>query len=211
MAQPQPEQPSARPDGGDDIAETPGSSAYSSPDATNGAGLLDEELYGEELDYEEDEEGRPVEWFDEQGRRHLRRAAPEGTEEILEQEIARETALPDRLERWRQRSATGAVFTAFALGLQAALDTQREEPAIVMETSGEPPTDLPVEAQLEQLGPRQSTVKVRTWLFNEEGNAEGAMSGPGTVAPPAPERSTGTAVPGDGAQGDGPEGEAAEK
>ena len=147
--------------------------------------MVDEDIYGEDLgDYLEDEDqGEPVEWFDEQGRRHVRRAAPEGTEEILEQEIARETALPDRVERWRQRSATGAVVTAFALGLQAALDTQREEPAIIMETSGEPPTDLPVEARLEQLGPRQSTVKVRTWLFNEESDAEGAMSSPGTVAP----------------------------
>lgn len=131
----------------------------------------EDELYPADLDEplgeeEDDESTELVEWFDDQGRRHVRRAAPEGTEEIREREIRRETGLPDRMERWRQRSATGAVVTAFALGLQAALDTQREEPAIVMETSGDPPTDLPVEAQLEQLGPRQSTVKVRTWLLS---------------------------------------------
>ena len=115
---------------------------------------------------EDGEGGEPVEWFDEQGRRHVRRAAPEGTEQVLEKEVARETGLPDRIERWRQRSATGAVMTAMALGLQNALETERKEPAIIMETSGEPPTDLPVEAQLEQLGPRQSTVTVRRWLLN---------------------------------------------
>ena len=136
---------------------------------------IDDELYGSETEefegHEDDEEGvedegQPVEWFDEQGRRHVRRAAPEGTEELLEKEAPRETGLPDRIEKWRQRSAAGAVATAFALGLQAALDTERKEPAIIMETSGEPPTDLPVEAQLEQLGPRQSTVTVRRWLLS---------------------------------------------
>jgi len=140
-----------------------------------------EDFYQEEADGDED--SGAVEWFDEQGRRHVRRSAPEGTEEIREKEMARETALPDRMERWRQRSATGAVVTAFALGLQAALDTQRDEPAIVMETSDEPPTDLPVEAQLEQLGPRQSTVKVRTWLF--AANGEEAAPGGGAQAPVA--------------------------
>lgn len=212
MAQPDPEQSSARPAASDQDAETrPNGTSEIQPD-------LDDELYGqpEEFGDEEDEEG-PVEWFDEQGRRHVRRAAPEGTEEILEKEIARETGLPDRVERWRQRSATGAVVTAFALGLQAALDTQREEPAIVMETSGEPPTDLPVEARLEQLGPRQSTVKVRTWLFNgSETGAEGVASQPGTVAPAAdgpghggPRGQAGPGEGGGGADGAGwPEGEA---
>lgn len=137
---------------------------------------LDDELYGAELDdfegYEDEDgegaEAQPVEWVDEQGRRRVRRAAPEGTKEMLEKETPRETGLSDRMERWRQRSATGAVATAFALGLQAALETERKEPAIIMETSGEPPTDLPVEAQLEQLGPRQSTVKVRRWLLTTD-------------------------------------------
>jgi hypothetical protein len=50
-------------------------------------------------------------------------------------------------------------------------EAERKEPAIVMQTSGDPPMDLPVEAQLEQLGPRQSTVTVRPWLLGDAGRA----------------------------------------
>ena len=98
--------------------------------------------------------------------------APEGTEQILEKEAPRHSGLPDSIERWRQRSATGAVLTAFAFGLQNVFEPERKEPAIVMVTSGEPPMDLPVEAQLEQLGPRQSTVTVRPWLLGDGDQAE---------------------------------------
>jgi hypothetical protein len=132
-----------------------------------------------------DEEGAErVETFDEQGRRHVRLAAPEGTEEMLEKETPRRTGLPDWAERWRVRSATGTVLTAVAFGLQQVFETERKEPAIVMETSGEPPTDLPVEAQLEQLGPRQSSVTVRPWLLGAGGAVdqdEDAVPGGGSA------------------------------
>jgi hypothetical protein len=131
--------------------------------------------YIEDLEDEEEDdegEGELVEAIDEFGRRHVRRAAPEGTEQILENEAPRRTGLPDSVERWRQRSATGAVLTAFAFGLQSVFEPERKEPAIVMQTSGEPPMDLPVEAQLEQLGPRQSTVTVRPWLLGDGGRAD---------------------------------------
>jgi len=65
--------------------------------------------------------------------------------------LGRRACRPDR-KNGANAQRPGAVATAFALGLQAALDTGAQEPAIIMETSGEPPTDLPVEAQLEQLG-----------------------------------------------------------
>ena len=122
---------------------------------------------GEDWEVADDEEDfdEAGETVDESGRRHIRRAAPEGTEQVLQAEQERHTGLPDRMEAWRRRSATGAVLTAFALGLQEALDPERKEPAIIMQTSGEPPKDLPVQAQLEQLGPRQSTVSVRPWLL----------------------------------------------
>ena len=132
-------------------------------DVDRGAVHEDEVLV--ENEYFDDEDGEAEEYVDELGRRHVRRAAPEGTEELLENEAPRRTGLPDSVERWRQRSATGAVLTAFAFGLQQALETEKKEPAIIMVTSGDPPKDLPVEAQLEQLGPRQSSVKVRTWLL----------------------------------------------
>lgn len=134
----------------------------------------------EDEDFETDEDGEPVGTIDELGRRHVRRAAPAGTEELLEHEAPRHTGLPDGVERWRQRSATGAVLTAFAFGLQQAFEPEKKEPAIIMVTSGEPPTDLPVEAQLEQLGPRQSTVKVRSWLLagaTDQAQEPGSPSG----------------------------------
>jgi hypothetical protein len=139
----------------------------------------DEDLYDEEA------AGR-VETVDEQGRRHVRLAAPEGTEEMLEKEAPRHTGLPDWAERWRVRSATGSVLTAVAFGLQQVFETERKEPAIVMETSGEPPSELPVEAQLEQLGPRQSSVTVRPWLLGngrEEERADDHPSSEETAGP----------------------------
>ena len=134
-------------------------------EAAYGYDFVDEEVgEGEEAEGE-DEEGELVETIDAQGRRHIRRAAPEGTEQILENEAPRHTGLPDRAERWRVRSATGTVLTAFAFGLKEVFEPDRNQPAIIMETSGDPPRDLPVEAQLEQLGPRQSSVMVRSWLL----------------------------------------------
>jgi hypothetical protein len=78
------------------------------------------------------------------------------------------TALPPRVEAWRQRSAVGAIMTGFALGLQEALEPKREEPAIVVQTSGEPPTDLPVESDFEFRRPRQSVVHIRPWLLDNK-------------------------------------------
>jgi hypothetical protein len=146
--------------------------------------------YAEDLDEDEEEdegEGEPLETVDEFGRRHVRRAAPEGTDQILENEAPRHTGLPDSIERWRQRSATGAVLTAFAFGLQSVFEPERKEPAIIMQTSGEPPMDLPVEAQLEQLGPRQSTVTVRPWLIGDAGRAERQQPGEADGDPEADE------------------------
>ncbi|MDA8300235.1 MAG: hypothetical protein M0005_01520 [Actinomycetota bacterium] len=137
-----------------------------SPWAADEGAFTEEAEFFEVTDEELDEgAGEQEETFDEQGRRHVRLAAPEGTEELLEKEAARRTSLPDWAERWRSRSATGTVLTAVAFGLKEVFEPERKEPAIVMETSGEPPKDLPVEAQLEQLGPRQSSVTVRPWLL----------------------------------------------
>ena len=77
------------------------------------------------------------------------------------------TALPPKLEAWRKRSATGAILTGFALGLQEALEKPKEEPSIVMETSGDPPKDLPVEADFEYGRPKHSVVQIRPWLLPE--------------------------------------------
>jgi hypothetical protein len=75
------------------------------------------------------------------------------------------TALPPRLEAWRKRSATGALLTGIALGLQEALETKREDAPIVVQTSGDPPGELPVEADLAGLRPEDKVVNVRPWLL----------------------------------------------
>jgi hypothetical protein len=75
------------------------------------------------------------------------------------------SALPQKVEAWRKRSATGAILTGFALGLQQVFEKEKDEPAIVMQTSGDPPSDLPVEADVEHGRPRQSVVNIRPWLL----------------------------------------------
>lgn len=95
-----------------------------------------------------------------------------------------QTALPTRVESWRKRSATGAILTGFAFGLQQVFEPERKEPAIMMETSGAPPTDLPVEAELEMATTRRSVVKIRPWLLDEEPESDPAAS-------PGPDPQTG--------------------
>jgi hypothetical protein len=77
------------------------------------------------------------------------------------------TALPPRVESWRRRSLTGAVLTGFAFGLKEALEPQRDEPAIIVQVSGEPVQDLPVEAHLDELQPADSIVTIRPWLLGD--------------------------------------------
>lgn len=77
------------------------------------------------------------------------------------------TALPPRVEAWRKRSAAGAILTGFALGLQDALQSHRDEPSIVIQTSGDLPDDLAVEADFEYGRPRQSVVSIRPWLLHD--------------------------------------------
>lgn len=95
-----------------------------------------------------------------------------------------------RLEAWKKRTATGAILSSFALGLREVLEPNPNEPSIVMETSGQPPRDLPVEADLEDAPPRHSVVKIRPWLL-EGADAEKPPSGPAdTVEEEAPEADT---------------------
>jgi hypothetical protein len=90
-----------------------------------------------------------------------------------------------RRESWRRRSATGAILTGFAMGLQEVFEPEKKEPAIVMETSGDPPRDLPVEAELELATTRRSVVRIRPWLL-DEGSEEAGGGAAGDRAPDAP-------------------------
>jgi hypothetical protein len=80
------------------------------------------------------------------------------------------------------------------LGLQEALENRKQEPSIIMQTSGDPPKDLPVEADFEYGRPRQSVVHIRPWLL---GHGEGVIQAGGPSA-------AGPAGTGD-TEGDGPD------
>ena len=98
---------------------------------------------------------------------HAAEGQDDGTPEDGALGDERVSALPPKVETWRRRSATGAILTGFALGLQDVLEVERKEPAIVMETTGAPPRDLPVDADLEDARPRHNVVRVRPWLLDE--------------------------------------------
>jgi hypothetical protein len=123
------------------------------PDAARSADDVDDV---DDVDDIEDVEDRADEdvWFDEE-----------------DPEVA-EAEAPPRFDSWRKRSATGAILTGFALGLQQVFEKNPDEPAIVMQTSGDPPKDLPVEAEVEQGRPRRSVVNIRPWLLDTPRHAD---------------------------------------
>ena len=92
------------------------------------------------------------------------------------------SGLPPKLERWRRRSAAGAVMTGFALGLQEVFEPDRKGPSIVQETSGDPPEDLPVDADLDGVTARDSVVRIRPWLLERTGGTGGASRTEGSAA-----------------------------
>jgi hypothetical protein len=94
------------------------------------------------------------------------------------------TALPPRVESWRRRSVTGAVLTGFAFGLREVLEPEREETAIIVQVSGEPVGDLPVEADLNERQPSESVVTVRPWLLADTpAGADDVTSGTDAAQP----------------------------
>lgn len=90
-----------------------------------------------------------------------------------------------RVEGWRKRSAVGAMFTGLALGMREVLEPDRNEPAIVMETSGVPPKDLPVEADIDQVPPKQSVVKIRPWLLGDGVADDASEDAPAATSRPS--------------------------
>jgi hypothetical protein len=90
----------------------------------------------------------------------------------VDEHEAQRTALPQKVEAWRRRSATGAILTGFAFGLREVFEPEREEPAIVQQVPGEPPGDLPVEAHLDETRPDESVVTIRPWLLSSDDGRE---------------------------------------
>lgn len=93
---------------------------------------------------------------------HVTSTAPSSSEAGLH------TALPPKVESWRRRTAAGAILTGFAFGLREALEPQRNDPPIIVQVSGEPVDDLPVEAQLDDVQPSESVVMIRPWLLDDD-------------------------------------------
>jgi hypothetical protein len=91
---------------------------------------------------------------------------------------------PGKVDSWRKRSATGAILSGIALGLQQVFEKEREEPAIVQTTSGDPPKDLPVEAEVEHGRPRRSVVNIRPWLLERRGGGPAPTPGAGPDTAP---------------------------
>jgi hypothetical protein len=101
------------------------------------------------------------------------------------------SALPGKVEAWRKRSATGAVLTGIAFGLQQVFGKEREDPAIIQTTTGDPPRDLPVQAEVEHGRPRRSVVSIRPWLL------ENRTGGPRPEGSPDESPAPGTKPEGD--------------
>ena len=89
-------------------------------------------------------------------------AAPEdGDGAALEDE---DGAAPDplRFSKWMKRSATGAVLTGIAIGLQEALEPQNKEVPFVIEARGEPDDpDRPIDLKFDPDSPQGTVAIIR--------------------------------------------------
>ncbi len=69
---------------------------------------------------------------------------------------------PLRFNSWMKRSATGAVMTGIAVGLQQALELPRQEPAFVIEASGEPEDpNRPIDLRFDPDSPADTVAIIR--------------------------------------------------
>jgi hypothetical protein len=69
---------------------------------------------------------------------------------------------PLRFNNWMKRSATGAVMTGIAVGLQQALQLPRQEPAFVIVASGEPhDPNHPIDLHFDPENPADTVAIIR--------------------------------------------------
>lgn len=81
----------------------------------------------------------------------------------------RRNALPRRMESWRSRSATGAIATAMAMGLQQVFEPERRRPAAVAEAPSDPYDDNdPVTVDYLPDDAEGTRVHVKPWLLQKE-------------------------------------------
>jgi len=81
----------------------------------------------------------------------------------------RRNALPRRMESWRSRSATGAIATAMAMGLQQVFEPERRRPAAVAEAPSDPYNENdPVTVDYVPDDAEGTRVHVKPWLLQKE-------------------------------------------
>lgn len=81
---------------------------------------------------------------------------------------ARRNALPRRVESWRTRSASGAIATAIAMGLQQVFEPERRRPAAVAEAPSDPYNDDdPVTVDYVPDDAESTRVHVKPWLLQK--------------------------------------------
>ena len=80
----------------------------------------------------------------------------------------RRNSLPRRVESWRSRSATGAIATAIAMGLQQVFEPERRRPAAVAEAPSDPYSDDdPITVDYVPDDAEATTVHVKPWLLEK--------------------------------------------
>lgn len=81
----------------------------------------------------------------------------------------RRNALPRRVESWRTRSASGAIATALAMGLQQVFEPEKRRPAAVAEAPSDPYSDNdPVTVDYTPDDAEATTVHVKPWLLQKD-------------------------------------------
>jgi len=75
---------------------------------------------------------------------------------------------PLRFNNWMKRSATGAVMTGIAVGLQKALELEKQQPAFVIEASDEPDPDGPIQLKFDPDNPAATVAIIRRPVADED-------------------------------------------
>ena len=80
----------------------------------------------------------------------------------------RRNSLPRRVESWRSRTATGAIASAIAMGLQQVFEPERRRPAAVAEAPSDPyADDDPITVDYVPDDAEATTVHVKPWLLQK--------------------------------------------
>jgi len=104
----------------------------------------------------------PEEWTDEQWLAWL----AEGDAE--EQAGGSDDEARPSLPSWRRGPLAAQFLAASMIGVAEVLYGKKEEPAIVIEASGEPPGEDGFEVQLDPERPDESVVVIRPWLLHHD-------------------------------------------